>query len=71
MWVLCIFIFAEFLQAWNSNEMFPAPSKNFLKVAGEILITLDNSLKMKFNIKNIYDSFFFFKWAEKGWKGTC
>lgn len=39
--------------------MFPAPSKNFLKVAGEILITLDNSLKMKFNIKNIYDSFFF------------
>lgn len=39
--------------------MFPAPSKKFLKVAGEILITLDNSLKMKFNIKNMYDFFFF------------
>lgn len=70
MWVLCIFIIAEFLQAWNSNEMFPAPSKKFLKVAGEILITLDNSLKMKFNIKNMYDSFSFFQMSRKRMKGN-
>lgn len=50
---------------WNVT----CPLKKFLKVACEILLTLDNALKIKSNIKSIY-LYIFFLMSRKGLKGN-